>query len=548
MKKTISDFLVAYLDKLDIDKVFGVAGGVVEPFLNSIGKNKKFEAINFASENQSCFIAQSYGEAKNSFGVCFSIWGAGETNLINATSSAYLSNKKLLIIVASGNQNNEARSPAQDSNGSNGINSLGIFNNITVYNEKITNKNHFEDKLRQAIIKMYLHNRPVRLEIPKNILEEELDFEINDIEINIPEKPLASKKDIEYLLNIIKNEKVNFFIGSGAEKIKKEILEISELYSHNIFETSTGKGIFNKNSLNYKGVFGISGQYQKNSLENSSFNFLIGDPLNEENTNGWSEDLVNNLVYITDIFDSLNSPLKTKKTIYSDIKQLFTEISEKLELKEKYKDKTFPEDSKNQCTNEDSTSEITPENLIKKMSEISNNKTVAFFDIGNSFLWGIKYWNGKEHYKNLQNFKIGTGLSTMGWALGSSIGYSIAKTEETVFCFIGDGSILMSSNEILMLKEKSNKIVFIILNDGLLGTVFHGQNLSNSLSMCNKIPKINFQSIFESNGINSYTIKTDKDIENISKIINDIQGPIVLDVHIDKTKQPPLGQRLKNLQ
>lgn len=551
---TISDFLVTFLEKQNIDKVFGVSGGVIEPFLNSLGKNKRIQAINFASENQSCFIAQSYGEAKNSFGVCFSIWGAGETNMINAVSSAYLSKKKLLIIVASGNQNNEARSPAQDSNSSNGINSMSIFDNITVYNEKINSKNNFEDKFRQAIIKMHLYNSPVRLEIPKNILEEKISFNENDLFINIPQKPLAQRNDIEYLLNIIKNEKVNFFIGSGAEKIKEKIIKISNFYSHNIFETSTGKGIMNENDINYQGVFGISGHYNCEPLNKNSFNIFIGDSLNEENTNGWSDILLTNLIYITDIFENLSSPLKTKKVIFSDIYSLFVEIDRDLCIdkyklnKSKYKKKESIQPLIEEQSSEKYDNGISPIALIQKMSEISNNKTVAFFDIGNSFLWGIRYWNGKEHYKNLQNFKIGTGLSTMGWALGSSIGYSIAKKDETVFCFIGDGSILMSSNEILMLKENKNKIVFIILNDGLLGTVFHGQKLSNSLSMCNEIPKINFQKIFESNGIDSYSIKKIEDLNNISSLIKNIKAPIVLDVHIDKTKEPPLGQRLKNLQ
>lgn len=74
--ETIANIFVKYLENLKIDKVFGVPGGVVEPFLNAISKkNSKIEPLNFASENQSCFIAQGYGEAKNSFGVCFSIWG-----------------------------------------------------------------------------------------------------------------------------------------------------------------------------------------------------------------------------------------------------------------------------------------------------------------------------------------------------------------------------------------------------------------------------------------------------------------------------------------
>ncbi len=546
MQRKISDVISFYLENLNIDKIFGVAGGVIEPLLNSIGKEEfNIEAMNFASENQSCFIAQSYGEAKNKFGVVFSIWGAGETNMVNAVSSAYLSNKKLLILVASGNQKNESRSPAQDTNTTNGINSLGIFNNITVYNEKITSKHNFEDKLRQALIKMYLHERPVRLDIPKNILEEEIYFDAKNFSFNLPEKNIPNSKTTQELIDIIKNKKVNLFVGSRCEKIKNTIEKISSCFSHNIFETSTGKGIINPNHENYKGVFGISGVHDDKSLKSEYYNIFIGDSLNEENTNGWSEFLVNNLIYIHDVLDFVNTPLNNEKIIFSDLKELFDSLEKHLKLKNNIQ-KTIKKEEK--YTDLKNNAKISPVELIEKMSNISNNKTVSFFDIGNSFLWGIKYWKGKEHFKNKQNFKIGTGLSTMGWALGSSIGYSLANNEELVFCFIGDGSLLMSSNEILMLKDMNIRIVFIILNDGILGTVFHGQNLSNSLPMCNKIPKINFHEIFNSNGIESYVIKNINEIDKIKNKITETKSPIVIDVHIDEKIEPPLGQRLKNLQ
>ena len=539
----ISDIIIEYLKHFNIDRVFGVPGGVIEPLLNAIS-NSNIKPVNFASENQSCFVSQSYGEAKNSFGVCFSIWGAGETNMINAVSNAYIANKKLLVIVGSGNQKTETLSPAQD-NTTSGINSQAIFDNITVYNEKITNKDHFSDKLRKALIKMHIHNKPVRIEIPKNIMEEEIDFNIDNIKIDIPNTPVAHPKDIDYILNLIKNKNINFFIGSNGEKIKEKISKISYFFSHNIYETPTGKGIINKNHPFYQGVFGISGTHNQKPLNRESFNIFIGDTLNEENTNGWSEILFNNFIYINDSISNSESPLNIHNNVLTDINYFFEEIEKKLNLDNK---KTPKFTIKEETINTINSDTITPKELVETMSTISTNKTVSFFDIGNSFLWGIKYWKGKEHIDNVQNFKIGTGLSTMGWALGSSIGYSLAKNDDLVFCFIGDGSLLMCSNEIMMLSQNKQKMVFIILNDGLLGTVFHGQKMSKSASICNEIPKVNFKVFFESNGIKSYTIKSQKELLEIKEDIINTEEVIVLDVHIDKSISPPLKQRLKNLQ
>lgn len=542
--ETIANIFVKYLENLKIDKVFGVPGGVVEPFLNAISKkNSKIEPLNFASENQSCFIAQGYGEAKNSFGVCFSIWGAGETNMVNAVSSAYLSNKKLLIIVASGSQISDSKLPAQDSGSSNGINSLKIFDNITVYNERVTNKHHFEDKLKQALLKMDFHNRPVRLEIPQDLWEEKIDFKENP-NLSFIKKPLANVNEIEYLIKTIKNKKINFILGSRSHKIKNIIERISQKYNHNILETSTGKGIVSSNHPNYQGVFGISGVYNERVFDDEFINIFIGDSFNEENTNGHHHHLLKNTIYINDIIDNMNTTFHLK-TIYSDIESLFIEIEKHIKTTG---DKIKIINIKNKkLTKINKNNKITPKKLIKIFSEISTDRTVAFFDIGNSFLWGIKFWDGKPHIDNLQNFRIGTGLSTMGWALGSSIGHALSRKKDLVFCFIGDGSLLMSSQEILMLKNKNIKIVFIILNDGRLGTVFHGQQQSGANLICNEIPKIDFHSIFKNNGIKSYKIEKSSEIIDISDIIINTEEAIVLDVQIDSSKKPPLSQRIKNL-
>lgn len=170
-------------------------------------------------------------------------------------------------------------------------------------------------------------------------------------------------------------------------------------------------------------------------------------------------------------------------------------------------------------------------------------------DIGNSFLWGIHYWqcrNEMSEHKSL--FHISIGFGSMGWAIGAAVGVAIAAREKPVVCFTGDGSLLMNGQEITTALEENLNILFVILNDSALGTVKHGQRLANAERTAYGLPKINFAAIAKAMGVRAYRIESIDELNkaNISDLMQQ-QGPCLLDVVIDGEQMPPLGVRMKSL-
>lgn len=543
----VADYLVEQLKIMNIDRIFGVSGGVIEPFLNSLALEKhSIKTTMVFSENQAAFMAQSYGYEKKSFGVCFCIWGAGQTNMLNAASSSYIENRKLLIISGAGSETTESRYPAQDAS-NNGVNSFEMFNNCTCYNEKITSVDHAVDKIRQAILTMLIEEKPVHLHIPNSILSKSIYYQ--PTKITPPKKPIAQIEDINFIKKIVnQTNKINLIIGKKCNESINDIIDIAIHFNLNLIDTPSGKGLINSNIKNYKGTFGIAGKLNDEILKEADYNIFIGDLISEENSKGWNQNLINlKMIYIHDNIKEICIPYHLKKIIYTDIASFFKIIKKDLNIK-KINQKEFYTQQKTKNVYDLLSSPINPENFMSMMSEIISKDSIAFFDIGNSFLWGIKCW--ENHYvreNGIQQFRIGIGFGTMTWALGNAIGASYAHPDKKILCFIGDGSLLMASQEILNLKNSKLPIVFVILNDSSLGTVRHGQNLSNSFSMINELPNIDFHSFYLQNGIKSYKIKNLKDIENIKQDIQKINEPLVLDVLIDKNICPPIKDRIKNL-
>ena len=202
----------------------------------------------------------------------------------------------------------------------------------------------------------------------------------------------------------------------------------------------------------------------------------------------------------------------------------------------------------------DDSSPVKPQRLMYDLSRLFPSNTRFVAEIGNSFLWAIHYLqpfnrrtSGKRQ-KNHNLFFTGMGFSSMGWAIGSAIGIAAASPGNPVVCITGDGSFLMSGQEITVAISECLPVIFVVLNDSSLGTVKHGQVMAGAESIGHQLPSINYADMARAMGIVAYTIKSPIEMMdlNIGELCNR-SGPTLLDVYIDPDEVPPLGERLEML-
>lgn len=202
----------------------------------------------------------------------------------------------------------------------------------------------------------------------------------------------------------------------------------------------------------------------------------------------------------------------------------------------------------------DDTSPVKPQRLMFDLSRLFPPDTRFVAEIGNSFLWAIHYlqpFNRRvagTRAKNQNLFFTGMGFSSMGWAIGGSVGVALGRKDSPVVCITGDGSFLMSGQEITVAVQEKLPIVFVLLNDASLGTVRHGQTLAGAESIGHELPQVNYAEMARAMGAEAYTINSPDDMAalDIRRICHHL-GPTLLDVHIDKNEAPPLGERLEML-
>jgi acetolactate synthase-1/2/3 large subunit len=140
-------------------------------------------------------------------------------------------------------------------------------------------------------------------------------------------------------------------------------------------------------------------------------------------------------------------------------------------------------------------------------------------------------------------------FAPMGWAIGAAVGIARAKPDCPVVCITGDGSYLMNGQEITVAAQEGLTVIFVILNDGALGMVKHGQRLAGAERVAFELPGVDYAMMARSMGVAGHVINGPEDFEALDmEAILHRQGPTLLDIRIDGEEVPPMDLRMQTLE
>lgn len=594
------DLLIRYLEDMGVEYIFGIPGGAIEPLYNALAKSEKrggIRAITARHETGAVFMADAYARNTGKLGVCCSTTGPGATNMITGIASSYENNTPLLIITPQASQDKLGKKAMQES-GDTGVNIAGMLEFCTRYNSYVTHTEQFEQKLVSAIMSAFsMPNGPSHLSIPADILKGLVNYKPSNINIeNLLRRP---KFKDEYAINELtkefdKSRKIVFVIGAGAKNCNSLILQCIKHFDAEFVATPDGKSFINPYHPSYRGVIGFAGHKSANrTLENPSVDtvVVIGSSLGEFTSNAWDQKALLNdkLIHIDNNEDNFTRSSVARLHVGGDIptilmaalnhqkKQFIEKNKPEFEPAKSIIDKTdffthIQKDNQKiihfeldepQKVNKISTP-LKPQFLMSQLTKIFPPNTRYLADTGNNLAWAIHYLNPYDRRLNQRRdtnrvtddrradgaglLQICAEFCSMGWSVGSSIGTALAHPNDPVVCIVGDGSFLMSGNEITVALQERLNVIFLIMNDQHLGMVMHGQRLNKSADIANTLPNISYALMASSMGIMSHTIESADDL--IALDINTIcrrKGPTLLDVRIDPQEVPPIATRIKGM-
>jgi acetolactate synthase-1/2/3 large subunit len=584
--KELADLLVAYLTQLSIEFVFGVPGGAIEPLYNALAHGMKYggpRPIVARHETGAAFMADGYFRETGKLAVCCGTTGPGTTNLITGVASAKENHIPMLVITAQTALSYFGRGASQESSCT-GINTVAMFEYCTRYSTLVSHVNQLEHKLITAIMTAFgSPDGPVHLSIPWDILRapSPVPFPSYHIGELLNQSVLFDDSAANRLFQEIERaKKIAFLIGDGCADAIDIILEAALLLNAVVVTTPHGKGFVNPYYPLFRGVIGFAGHSTAQAaLTDPEVQIIVacGTNLGEWASNGWDRNLVLNsrLIHVDSIETHLAHSPMARLHVRGQIRAVFEHLLKNL----KNRGLKHPKDISAESGNSDRARNfnagatqklpfkldeelkynsdalhIKPQRLMRDLSSLFPKNTCFLAETGNSQAWAIHYLHPCGHANSIASsvdhgrFRACSEFVSMGWAIGAAIGTALGASGNPVVCITGDGSLLMSGQEITVAIQERLSIIFVVLNDSALGMVKHGQRLAGSAPIAFELPEIDYCAYAKAMGANGYIIRSPQDLQALD--INAIcsrEGPTLLDVRIDPEEVPPIGMRMRVL-
>ena len=511
-------------------------------------------------------MADGYTRETGKLGVCCATTGPGATNLITGVASAYADRIPMLVITPQTALPDFGKMGLQESS-SDAIDIVGMFEHCTCYNSLVSHPAQLEGKLYTALINAHRHPQgPVHLSIPMDILDTPITTNSKSYPVAHLFRQLETVDEGAYtalVQTIIKSKRIVLFIGGGSKNAVPHINQLADMVDAEIVTTPSGKCWISAYNPRYRGVFGFAGHQSAMACimhENVDLIIAVGTRLGELSTCGWNESLLNKkLVHLSQIPEDFARSPMAGLHVLGNVGYIFKNIcndpliqkiasrnsvnlNQPLQEERHYLPKNLTFQTVSKCDSD--AAPLKPQRVMKELIKIFPRETRYVADAGNTWAWVTHYLMDSE----INTQRVGFGFASMGWAIGAAVGTALGNLKDLTVCITGDGSYLMSGQEITVAVSEKLPMVFIILNDQALGMVKHGQRLGGAEQLCYQLPPIDFAMMAKSVGANGITIKTPDDFSQIN--INTIRTsgkPWLLDIHIDPEEIPPIGARIEVL-
>ncbi|HEX4881119.1 MAG TPA: thiamine pyrophosphate-binding protein [Porticoccaceae bacterium] len=570
------DLIIAYLEQLGVEYVFGIPGGAIEPFYNALARSERRggpRSIVARHETGAAFMADGYARNTGKLGVCCATTGPGATNLITGVASAYENHIPMLVITAQTPLSTFGRGALQESSCT-GVNTVELFHYCTRYSTLVSHVEQFEHKLITAIMTAFASPMgPAHISVPMDVMRHSYPNPSPSYFLpKLLHKPaLFDHEAVDKLYEeLLSTKNPVFLIGDEADEAIGLILTLAIRLRAELVVTPHGKGLVSPFHPLFRGVIGFSGHSSAQRLLTDpkvDRIFIIGANLGEWASNGWDRRLFSRrLVHIESTEANLARTPMAALHVRGRIKTVFEQVLRRLETESPeisvgngsgspltgQTKRYFALDDESGFNSEESP--IKPQRLMRDLPEIFPPNTHYLADSGNSFSWAIHYLHPYDRRRSGERdgrrglFQVAMEFASMGWAIGSAIGVSLACPGDPVVCLVGDGSMLMAGQEITVAVQEKLPVIFVILNDSAYGMVRHGQQKTGAESIGHQLSKIDFAAFAEAMGIPGYVIRAPADLHdlNVAQICRR-EGPSLLDVRIDRDEAPPIGLRTRVL-
>ncbi|NLN88505.1 MAG: biosynthetic-type acetolactate synthase large subunit [Syntrophomonadaceae bacterium] len=556
MKLKGADILMHCLQREGVEVVFGYPGGAVLPIYDAL-YDSPIKHILVRHEQGAVHAADGYARASGKVGVCLATSGPGATNLVTGIATANMDSVPLVCLTGQVASTLIGKDAFQEAD------ITGISLPITKHGYQVQRTEDVERIIKEAFF-VARTNRPgpVLVDLPKDVMAREIDFEANDAEVKIRSyrvmKGVNSGQIIAAAEAINKAQRPVIYAGGGviASNAAEELRQMAEKCRIPVTTTLMGMGAFPGTSYLSLGMLGMHGtRYANYAIGECDVLIAVGVRFDDRVT-GKLETFAPHARVIHIDIDAAEIGKNTAAHIpivgeaREALQALLPRLKTQLELTEwhqiiaKWKDE-FP-----LRYGSPSEGRIMPQHIVETIYDLTRGDAIITTEVGQNQMWAAQYY----FYNEPRSFISSGGLGTMGYGFPAAIGAKLACPEKTVFDIAGDGSIQMNIQELGTAMQYKIPVIICILNNQYLGMVRQWQELFHQgrYSYTDMSHQPDFVKLAEAYGAVGMRVNRTEDVrEALQEAMQVTDRPVIIDFWVEREAgvypMVPPGESILNM-
>ena len=531
-----ANILIESLKRADVEYIFGVNGGAAMPIFDALYDAEGISLIPMRHEQGAAHAADGYARATGKVGITLATSGPGATNLVTGIATAFMDSIPMVAITGQVYTDLIGNDAFQESD------VIGVTRPICKHSYLIKSSDEVADVVASAMhIAGTGRPGPVVIDFAKDAQIHESLFHYPE-QVNIRSyKPKVDghPRQIAKAVELIhRAERPMLYAGGGVvlSNASEELRELAIKTGIPTTVTLMGLGAFPETHPLSMQMPGMHGSCCANyAFTDSDLIIAVGARFDDRVTGNLDKFAPNAKKIHIDIDAScISKNVPVDVPIVGDAKRVLAEMNKLVhrveiepwmrqidEWKEKY---PFEYQQKGD--------KVMPQYVIEQIYDIYPEATIVA-DVGQHQMWAAQHFK----YTEPRQFINSGGLGTMGFSLPAAIGAQFGCPDKTVVNINGDGSYIMTIQELIPAITYKLPLKIFIINNMYLGMVRQWQELFHNkrYAAVDYHDNPDFALLAQAFGATGLRVERVEDVRPMlqkAKGIDD--GPVVIDFIVDE--------------
>src|SRR5437016_10707826 len=432
--------LVAALERLGVDVVFGIPGGAILPAYDPLFDSRSVRHILVRHEQGAGHAATGYAQATGRVGVCMATSGPGATNLVTPLADAYMDSVPMVAITG------QVPSSLIGTDGFQEADISGITIPITKHNFLVTRPEDIARTIGEAFhVASTGRPGPVLVDVAKDAMQASTDF-VWPVPFDLPgyhpvTRPHA-RQVREAARLISESRRPVLYVGGGVIKARAaaQLRELAELTGIPVVTTLMARGAFPDRHPQHLGMPGMHGTVAAvGALQQADLIVALGTRFDDRVTGKLDTFAPGALIVHADIDPAeISKNRRADVPIVGDCREVIADLAAAVRAEHEQGQRpdlaawlaqveswrtTYPlgYDQPDDGT-------LAPQYVIERIGQIAGPEAVYVAGVGQHQMWAAQFID----YENPATWINSGGLGTMGFAVPAAMGRKVGRPDATV--------------------------------------------------------------------------------------------------------------------